>query len=48
MKDKIQNLWRKFIAWKIALEVKFILWNVDRNIKKYHKKAKKVKKPLDN
>ena len=41
MKDKLQNLWRKFIAWKIAVEVKFILWRVDRKLKKYHKKAKK-------
>lgn len=44
MKDKLQSLWRKFIAWKIAMEVKFILWKVDKNIKNYYKKQKKLQK----
>ena len=37
MKYKLIDLWRKFISWKIAVEVKFILWNVDRKLKKSQK-----------
>ena len=44
MQDKLKDLWRKFKAWKMAMEVKFILWKVDRNIKSYYKKQKKLQK----
>ena len=44
MKNKLEDLWRKFKSWKLAMEVKFILWKVDRNIKNYHKKPKKLQK----
>tara|TARA_B100001287_G_scaffold185233_1_gene156270 strand:- start:94 stop:231 length:138 start_codon:yes stop_codon:yes gene_type:complete len=44
MKNKLEDLWRKFKSWKLAMEVKFILWKVDRNIKNYHKKQKKLQK----
>ena len=42
MKYKLKDLLRKLKAWKIALEVKFILWQVDRAIKKSQKKQKKL------
>ena len=44
MQDKLKDLWRKFKAWKMAIEVKFILWKVDRNIKSYYNKQKKLQK----
>lgn len=44
MQDKLKDLWRKFKAWKMAMEVKFILWKVDRNIKSYYNKQKKLQK----
>lgn len=44
MQDKLKDLLRKFKAWKMAMEVKFILWKVDRNIKSYYSKQKKLQK----
>lgn len=43
MKYKIEKLVRQFRMWRIAMGVKFLLWNTERRIKKAVKKQKKLK-----
>jgi hypothetical protein len=43
MKYKIEKLIRQFRMWRIAMGVKFLLWNTERRIKKLAKKQEKLK-----
>tara|TARA_B100002019_G_C21103811_1_gene514858 strand:- start:435 stop:584 length:150 start_codon:yes stop_codon:yes gene_type:complete len=43
MKYKIEKLVRQFRMWRIAMGVKFLLWNTERRLKKIAKKQEKTK-----
>ena len=43
MKYKLDKLIRQFRMWRIAMGVKFLLWNTERRLKKVTKKQEKLK-----
>jgi len=43
MKYKLDKLIRQFRMWRIAMGVKFLLWNSERRLKKVAKKQEKLK-----
>jgi len=43
MKYKLDKLIRQFRMWRIAMGVKFLLWNSERRLKKVAKKQEKIK-----
>ena len=43
MKYKLDKFIRQFRMWRIAMGVKFLLWNTERRLKKVTKKQEKLK-----